>query len=130
LGRKNRKQRQGRRESVTRRGIRRSIRYDAVELERKDTRKQAADAPVTINLRRMQVKEALTQLEFQLQAFARMGKQEILVVHGQGHSSPLGQPVLKTKVRDWCDDHPALIKSWREAPRHWGGQGAIVVVLN
>lgn len=127
MGRKNRKQ--GHREPASRRGIRRSIRHDAVELERRGTKKQAADAPVTINLRRMKVDEALAQLESQMRAFARMGKQEILVVHGQGHNSPLGQPVLKSKVRDWCDEHPSLVESWREAPRQWGGKGAIVVVL-
>jgi len=37
--------------------------------------------------------------------------------------------VLGPIVRDWCDEHPALVLSWREAPPKWGGAGAIVVTL-
>ena len=127
MGRKNRQQ--PRRQPGTHRGIRRSIRYDAVEEERDTVRKRAADAPVEINLRRMRAEDALGQLAAQLRAFARMGKREVLVVHGQGHNSPAGRPVLKAIVREWCDNHPGVVKSWREAPRQWGGPGAIVVVL-
>ena len=60
MGRKNRQQ--PRRQPGTHRGIRRSIRYDAVEEERDTVRKRAADAPVEINLRRMRAEDALGQL--------------------------------------------------------------------
>jgi DNA-nicking Smr family endonuclease len=110
--------------------MRRSIRFDAVEVERDQSRKRSEPAPVEVNLRRLRADDAMTRLEAQLRSFSRMGKQEVLVVHGQGHNSPLGQPVLKNLVRQWCDDHPAVVHSWREAPREWGGAGAIVVQLN
>lgn len=128
MGRKQRKP--ARSEPAPRRGKRRSIRYDAVEVDPNDRRQHRSPAPVEISLRRLRAEDALTRLESQLRSFARMGKREVLVVHGQGHNSPRGQSVLKSLVRQWCDDHPGLVRSWREAPREWGGAGAIVVQLN
>ena len=127
LGRKKRKPAAS--DHASRRGMRRSIRFDAVEIERDENKRRTVPAPVEIILRRLRAEDALTKLESQLRAFSRMGKREVLVVHGQGHNSPLGQSVLKSIVRQWCDEHPSLVRSWREAPREWGGAGAIVVEL-
>jgi DNA-nicking Smr family endonuclease len=76
------------------------------------------------------VEEALARLETQLRGYVRQGVKEILVVHGKGQGSIGGVSILGPEVRDWCDRNPALVSSWREAPPHWGGAGAIVVVLN
>jgi dsDNA-specific endonuclease/ATPase MutS2 len=117
-----------------RRGMRRSIRHEAVEEWPEDrlAAKQAAreeGMPPEIMVRKLQAVEALERLEFQIRSFARQGQNEVLVVHGKGQGSPGGVSVLGPLVRQWCDDCSHLVDSWREAPDKWGGSGAIVVVL-
>jgi DNA-nicking Smr family endonuclease len=126
------KQRRTRGEGSPRRGKRRSIRYDAVERDPGDRPSRGpspAEAPPSLHLRRLRAEEALERLESAVRTHARTGHRELLVVHGRGHRSPGGQPVLKDLVRRWCDDHPALVANWREAPPAWGGEGAVVVTL-
>jgi DNA-nicking Smr family endonuclease len=114
--------------SRTRRG-RRSIRYEAEEEWPEDRQARADDAPPAIHLRKLTLDEALERLEHQLRLHRGHGRREVLVVHGRGHGSPGGVGVLGPAVREWCGAHPGLVGSWREAPRRWGGPGAIVVVL-
>jgi dsDNA-specific endonuclease/ATPase MutS2 len=113
-----------------RRGKRRSIRYEAVQ-EFPEDGKPARDpgAPPAVHLRLLKAEEALDRLEFQLRAFAAKDQREVLVVHGKGSNSPGGVSVLGPLVRQWCDEHPSLVRSWRIAPGCWGGEGAIVVEL-
>lgn len=121
-----------------RRGKRRSIRYEAEEQWHEDreaagksARKSSRDdAPPSIHLRKLTVDEALRRLETMLQGYVGQKQHEVLVIHGKGQGSLGGISVLGPEVRDWCDRHPALVSSWREAPPRWGGSGAIVVVLN
>jgi dsDNA-specific endonuclease/ATPase MutS2 len=114
-----------------RRGKRRSIRYEAEEQWPQDKPPQRADdAPPGILLRKLTVEEALFRLRTQLLAYADKGQREVLVVHGKGLNSLQGRSVLGPEVRDWCDKNPSLVLSWRQAPAKWGGEGAIVVVLN
>ncbi|MFH1844117.1 MAG: Smr/MutS family protein [bacterium] len=128
MGRK--KRQSDSRQPATRRGKRRSIRFDAYEEDpEQKSRERDADKPPEISLRRLQVDEALVLLEAQIMAHAGRGRSELLVVHGRGHGSPGGVPILKQLVRDWCSRHTELVKSWREAPPRWGGAGAIVIRL-
>ena len=77
----------------------------------------------------MGLEEAMRRFETQLRTFQRHGTHEVLVVHGKGQHSEAGRPQIKPAVRAWCDHHPEVVASWREAPRDWGGEGAIVVQL-
>lgn len=113
-----------------RRGKRRSIRYEAEEQWPEDRKPVRDDAPPSVHLRKLTVDEALMRLEAQLRAYAGQGRREVLVIHGKGQGSTGGISVLGPEVREWCDRHPALVSSWREAPSRWGGSGAIVVDLN
>jgi DNA-nicking Smr family endonuclease len=108
---------------------RRSIRYDAEEIFPEDRPARDEDAPPAIHLRKLRVDEALDRLERQLRVHRKQGYREVVVVHGRGHGSAGGIPVLGPVVREWCGQHRELVGSWREAPRRWGGPGAIVVVL-
>jgi DNA-nicking Smr family endonuclease len=108
---------------------RRSIRYESFESEPPSRPQKAPDAPPEIHLRKLRFEAALTRLEQQLRAFQRQGRREVLVVHGKGQGSPGGHGVIGPAVREWCDAHPGLVASWREAPPQWGGEGAIVVVI-
>ena len=117
-----------------RRGMRRSIRHEAVE-DWPEDRLAARQAdreegmPPEIMVRKLMATEALERLEFQIRSYARQGQHEVLVVHGKGQGSPGGVSVLGPLVRQWCDDCSHLVESWREAPLKWGGSGAIIVVL-
>jgi|GEM_PF-1026960 len=130
MGRKKSKKIRPESSDAPRRGKRRSIRYEAQE-EWPDERRPARDpeAPPTIQLRLLTVDEALGRLAAQLRAWQGQGQREVLVVHGKGQNSPQGLSVLGPAVRSWCDENAQLVGSWREAPRKWGGAGAIVVVL-
>lgn len=92
-------------------------------------RPRAADAPPAIQLRRLRAEAALGRLELMLGVHRRRGQLQVLVVHGRGHNSPGGQAVLGPLVRQWLDEHPQTVASWREAPPAWGGEGAVVVEL-
>ncbi len=112
------------------RGMHRTIRRDAVEdLEAPGGRPHDPDKPPEILLRKLTLAEALDRLETQLRAWAGQGAEQVLVVHGKGTGSAGGVSVLGPAVRTWCDEHPALVASWSEAPARWGGAGAIVARL-
>lgn len=116
-----------------RRGLRRSIRHDAVDTsgdgDQPDSPAREPGRPPEILLRKLKLVEALERLEFQLRAHASRGQAEVLVIHGKGQNSAGGVSVLGPEVRNWCDAHPSLVMSWSEAPLRWGGAGAIVVRL-
>lgn len=130
MGRKKGKNKPQNTDGGPRRGKRRSIRYEAEEFFPEDRKPVRDDAPPAIHLRKLTVAEALDRLEAQLRAFAGQGRREVLVIHGKGQGSAGGISVLGPEVRNWCDRNGALVSSWREAPVHWGGSGAIVVVLH
>lgn len=131
MGRKKKRQTGGGQDGHPRRGMRRSIRFEAFEEEPEERRvPRDPAAPPSLHLRKLKAEEALSRLDFQLQAFRAKDTREVLVVHGKGSNSPGGVSVLGPLVRQWCDDHPGLVLSWREAPQQWGGAGAIVVTLN
>jgi len=129
MGRKKKKQSTGD-GGQPRRGMRRSIRYEAEEEWPEDRRpRRAEDAPPDIMLRKLSLVEALERLDFQLRAYAAKGRKQVLVVHGKGSQSAGGVSILGPEVRNWCDAHPSVVISWKEAPPRWGGTGAIVVNL-
>ncbi len=116
--------------AAPRRGKRRSIRLNAVEAPAEGRpRPRAVDAPPAIQLRRLPAETALERLGLQIVVHRDRGQLTVLVVHGRGRNSPGGQPILAPLVRQWLDDHPSLVASWREAPPAWGGEGAVVVEL-
>ncbi|MHB8077789.1 MAG: Smr/MutS family protein [Candidatus Krumholzibacteriia bacterium] len=129
MGRKNRPGKGD--DDTPRRGLRRSIRVDAHDAEANGARPRTrpADAPPTIQLRRLLADAALERLVVSLQAYRHLGRLEVLVVHGRGLNSPGGRPVIGPLVRQWCADHPAVVAATREAPPAWGGEGALVVTL-
>jgi DNA-nicking Smr family endonuclease len=51
------------------------------------------------------------------------GQTVVLVIHGQGHNSPDGKPVLKVRVRKWLQDLTAVLAYCADGP------GAVKVLL-
>ncbi len=108
--------------------MRRTIRRDA-DREPKTGTPRSGPLPPQIDLHRRRADEALAYLEMMLQVHRRRGDREVLVVHGRGLHSETGRSVLGPLVRQWLVDHPGLVATHRPAPRDWGGEGAVVVVL-
>jgi DNA-nicking Smr family endonuclease len=108
-------------------GMRRSIRMDAFGEEERPH--PSGEPPESIHLRQMRADAALAKLEMMVDLHRRRGTDELLVVHGKGLRSQGGQPVIGPLVLRWCEENHQRILSWREAPRDWGGQGAIVIRL-
>lgn len=56
------------------------------------------------------------------------GTRCVCVIHGVGHGSARGQPVLRTKVAAWLSQLPG-IQAYATAPPAHGGRGAVLVLL-
>jgi DNA-nicking Smr family endonuclease len=132
VGRKNRRDGPPRQPQ---RGLRRTIRHASASEEagaagRRRRRGDPGPPPEqALHLRRLGAADALNRLEQRIRTLAQEGCRQLLVVHGRGHGSVGGQPILGPLVRRWCDEHPALVSCWSQAPPAWGGEGAIVVNL-
>jgi len=111
-------------------GMRRSIRHDAVADDDPRDEPAAAEArPPEILLRQLRAAEALAFLEMMVDRHRRQGDGRVLVVHGKGLRSEGGAPVIAPLVRDWLRDNPDRVAAWETAPRRWGGEGALLVTL-
>ncbi|MBC8424622.1 Smr/MutS family protein [bacterium] len=106
-------------------GMGRSIRHGSEEGEREY---RSGEPPPAVQLRRLRGDEALATLAREVVSHRRRGTRELLVVHGKGLGSD-GAPVLGDLVRSWLKQHTDEVASWRPAPRDWGGEGALVIVL-
>jgi DNA-nicking Smr family endonuclease len=58
----------------------------------------------------------------------RKGQRCVRVVHGKGHGSPGGEPVLKAKVQRWLAQCTEVI-AFAQATGPQGGAGALMVLL-
>jgi DNA-nicking Smr family endonuclease len=67
----------------------------------------------------------LTQFLDQAQA---EGCRYVIVIHGKGHRSSEGKPILKAQVNHWLRECPAVLAFCSAQPKH-GGTGAVYVLL-
>jgi len=72
--------------------------------------------------------EAKVQLVTFLNACQKRNTRCIRIIHGKGIGSANKEPVLKKRVRIWLIQKQEII-AYVEAPRHDGGSGAIVVLI-
>ena len=56
------------------------------------------------------------------------GTRCVRVIHGVGHGSTQGQPVLKARVAAWLTQLPG-VQAYASAPGAHGGRGAVMVLL-
>ena len=56
------------------------------------------------------------------------GTRCVRVIHGVGHGSAQGQPVLKSRVAAWLSQLPG-VQAYATAPPAHGGRGAVMVLL-
>jgi DNA-nicking Smr family endonuclease len=74
------------------------------------------------------IAEAGTLLANFLETAQAAGLRCICVVHGKGHRSAEGRPVLKTQINQWLRDSPAVLAFSSAQPRD-GGMGAVYTLL-
>ena len=80
-----------------------------------------------LDLHGMTSVEAREQLVVFLDWARAEGLRAVRIVHGKGHGSN-GEPVLKSKVRNWLVQIPQVL-AFSEAKPGEGGSGALVVLL-
>lgn len=81
-----------------------------------------------IDLHGMTRAEALHRVHYFLTNAVHHGLQVVLIITGKGTGSDAG-PVLKTAVIERMGDMHDLVLEWGEAPKRYGGSGALVVFL-
>ncbi len=80
----------------------------------------------TLDLHGLSREEALARTRTFLEHAARQGWTAVVIVTGKGLNSPNG-PVLRRAVEQLLTELPQLILEWVQAPRPYGGGGALVV---
>ncbi len=81
-----------------------------------------------LDLHVLTVDEALTLLTSFLDGSVKRGLRCIRSVHGKGHRSANGEPVLKRKVAGWLTQRDAVLAYVQARPEDGGG-GAVMVLL-
>ena len=81
-----------------------------------------------IDLHGMRSEPARALLVDFLNQAMRQGYRCVRVVHGKGHRSPKGEPVLKRKMAHWLQQRDEVL-AYCPAPAVDGGSGATVVLL-
>jgi DNA-nicking Smr family endonuclease len=81
-----------------------------------------------IDLHGLRREEARDRLSAFVRQALRNGQRCVRVVHGKGHGSPCGEPVLKAKVQRWLAQCAEVI-AFAQATGPQGGAGALVVLL-
>jgi DNA-nicking Smr family endonuclease len=76
--------------------------------------------------------QTLTEAGARLTDFLNMSQTSgcrcVCIVHGKGHRSADGRPVLKAQINQWLRDTPAVLAFSSTLPRD-GGTGAVYVLL-
>ena len=80
----------------------------------------------TLDLHGLLREEALARTRSFLNHAARQGWPAVVIVTGKGLHSPAG-PVLRQAVEQLLTAVPHLVLEWAQAPRPYGGAGALVV---
>ncbi len=85
-------------------------------------RKPSAQASMRLDVRALEVLEALQQAQDFLANALLAGFEEVLIVHGKGKG------ILRQALREWLKKHPKVI-AFEDAPYNLGGSGAQVVKI-
>lgn len=93
------------------------------QLKRGDLRPEAR-----LDLHGQTIAEAGATLAEFLEAAQATGLRCVCVVHGKGHRSAEGRPVLKTQINQWLRDTPDVLAFSSAQPRD-GGMGALYILL-
>jgi DNA-nicking Smr family endonuclease len=81
-----------------------------------------------IDLHGLKRDEAHTALSLFITAALAQGKRCVRIIHGQGHGSPGGVPILKQLSRSWLAQREEVL-AFCQANPHEGGAGALLVLL-
>ncbi|AAO90405.1 Smr/MutS family protein [Coxiella burnetii] len=82
----------------------------------------------TIDLHQQTIDEAVKTISFLIADGVTQGRRCILIIHGKGHFSAQGKPVLKNFLNQWLRGHPDVLAFHSTSPKQ-GGTGALIVLL-
>jgi DNA-nicking Smr family endonuclease len=95
----------------------------------KQVRQGKREPEATLDLHGCTREEARQKVQFFLEDSVYQGKKTVLVVTGRGRRSA-AEPVIRTEVERYlASEAQAWVSEWGRAPRHYGGEGALVVFL-
>lgn len=98
--------------------------------QRQQRRLKRGDIPAQarLDLHGQTIDQAGAALRDFLDAAVAAGLRCVSVVHGKGHGSESGRPVLKSQVNQWLRDTPDVLAFCSAQPRD-GGAGAVYILL-
>ena len=82
----------------------------------------------SLDLHGQTIKEAGKSLTLFLGEAQSVGCRCVIVIHGKGTRSSEGRPVLKTQVKHWLRESPAVLAFSSTQTKH-GGTGSVYVLL-
>lgn len=81
-----------------------------------------------IDLHQQTTEEAMDSVSQFIEICVAKGLRWICVIHGKGHYSKEGKPILKNFLNQWLRTHPMVLAFHSAKPKH-GGTGALYVLL-
>jgi len=81
-----------------------------------------------IDLHQHTIEEAIFSVTKFIDDCRNHGKRWICIIHGKGHFSKEGKPVLKNFLNQWLRKQPSVLAFHSAKPKH-GGTGAVYVLL-
>lgn len=81
-----------------------------------------------IDLHQQTIEEAILSVTTFIDDCLDHGKRWVCIIHGKGHFSKEGKPVLKNFLNQWLRKQPHVLAFHSAKPKH-GGTGAIYVLL-
>lgn len=81
-----------------------------------------------LDLHKLRSTEALTRTEDFIEECQSKGIKWVLIIHGKGHYSKEGKPILKSLLNEWLQKQSAVLAFESSQPKH-GGTGALYVLL-
>ena len=84
-----------------------------------------------IDLHGLRQKQATRLIAIRLKSAQARGLRCVVVIHGRGRGSEMGDAVLRDSISDWLSKTPCaeFVLAFAPAPNRLGGEGATLVLL-
>ena len=86
------------------------------------------DIEAHIDLHRQTTEEAMNSVNQFIDTCIAQRKRWVCIIHGKGHFSPQGKPILKNFLNQWLRSRTDVLAFHSAKPKH-GGTGALYVLL-
>jgi len=86
------------------------------------------DLEARLDLHRLTMDEAAESVTQFIDSCITQGIRWVCIIHGKGHYSKEGKPILKNFINQWLRTHPSVLAFHSAKPKD-GGTGALYVLL-